>query len=145
MDIGGHKAALIGATFTVDQKLENSDIISGVRYQESLPVRNALREVRVEGAIQYSPQNNLSELFINNTTVQDVEIILRNQPTGGFPAETRWTFPTCQIRTSPDTATAGLSRISQDLILQAFAGNFGADDDYSIVANYSEYDAVRAF
>ena len=146
LDIGGTRMALIDSTLSINQNLENSGVITGDRYEEAQPFRGTDREVMVDGTIVYSPENNLSQVYLDNTTLEDVNLNLRNRPRGGFYWLTRFNFPTTQINTNPDPASPRDGRISQAFNLKCFTeGVGGGPKDYSIETYVPDYTPVRDF
>ena len=146
LDIGGTRMALIDSTLSINQNLENSGVITGDRYEESQPFRGTDRDVMVDGTVVYSPENNLSQVFLDNVTLEDVQLNLRNRPRGGFYWLTRFVFPTTQINTNPDPASPRDGRISQTFNLKCFTeGVGGGPKDYRIETYVPDYSQVRDF
>jgi len=146
LSIGGTRMSLIDATMSLNQNLENSGVITGDRYEESPPFRGTDRELMVDGTVVYAPENNLSQIYLNNETLNDVRLSLRNRPRGGFPWLTRFLFPTTQINTNPDPASPRDGRITQTFNLKCFTeGVGGGPKDYSIETFVTNYKAVREF
>jgi len=146
LDIGGTRMALIDSTLSINQNLENSGVITGDRYEEAQPFRSTDREVMVDGTVVYAPENNLSQVYLDNATLEDVQLNLRNRPRGGFYWLTRFVFPTTQINTNPDPASPRDGRISQTFNLKCFTeGIGGGPEDYRIETYVPDYNAVRDF
>ena len=146
VNIGGTRAALIDATMSINQNLENSGVITGDRYEETEPFRGTDRETMVDGTIVYAPENNLSEIYLRNETLEDVKLKLRNKPRGGFYHLTQFDFGTTQLNTNPDPASPRDGRISQVFNLKCFTeGIGGGPKDYAITCFFSDYTPVRDF
>ena len=146
LDIGGTRMALIDSTLSINQNLENSGVITGDRYEETRPFRGTDREVMLDGTVVYSPENNLSQVYLDNTTLEDVQLNLRNRPRGGFYWLTRFVFPTTQINTNPDPASPRDGRISQTFNLKCFTeGIGGGPKDYRIETFVPHHADVRNF
>ena len=146
VDMGGTRLAIIDGTLNINQNLENSGVITGDRYEESPPFRSTDRETMLDGTVVYAPENNLSQVYLDNATIENVFLNLRNRPRGSFYWLHRFIFDSTQINTNPDPASPRDGRISQAFNLKCFTeGIGGGPKDYRIETFVSEYTPVRDF
>lgn len=142
VQIDGVDFAITNASLAISQNLADSGVISKQRYTPTNPVRSK-RSVVLSGEILYSPEIDISSIFLNNQTVPNVRIVLNNSVYGGFPVAPRIELPTGYFEGFGDPATGEDGLIGQSFSLRSFDGVIGGvPNDFYIVAQYAKYDRI---
>lgn len=146
VSVNGWISPLLGATLTINQQLANADVITGDRHQESPPIPGPDRDCMVEGNIVYAPENNMSQWYLDNEVLPDVNVIFRNNTKGSFDCVTKIEYNECYISQNPDPASPREGRVEQAFSVMSFVDEIGGPPtDYRIVCDFPDYEPVRDF
>ena len=130
------------ATFSVNQDYEYTDVL-GKPYQISQPGRNDKRLVQIEATVLYTPENDYSEYFENNSTLPNVKLTFQEEGLGAFPYKLSIIMPETQLTADPDPAVTDPGSIQQTLNIQAIRGRRAYE--YYIEAEYSSFPLMRVY
>ena len=130
---------LLDTTFTVNQTIEQAELIIGERNPGPL-FRSGLREVTLSGTMLLTRDRNWIQEFRDNAVFDKGELILANIVTGGFPYTTVFKFGHGQLTTAPDATVDGLGLVSVPFNMMFFDEDFGDPTDFSIVVTYHQED-----
>ena len=133
---------LLDTTFTVNQTIEQAELIIGERNPGPL-FRSGLREVTLSGTMLLTEERNWIQEFQDNSVFEHGELVLANITTGGFPYKTIFRFGQGQLTTSPDATVDGLGLISVPFNMMFFDDDFGEPTDFYIEAIYHQDDWFR--
>ena len=133
---------LLDTTFTVNQTIEQAELIIGERNPGPL-FRSGLREVTLSGTMLLTRERNWIQEFRDNSVFEHGELVLANITTGGFPYKTIFKFGQGQLTTSPDASVDGLGLISVPFNMMFFDDDFGNPTDFRIEAVYHQDDWFR--
>ena len=134
---------LLDTTFTVNQTIEQAELIIGERNPGPL-FRSGLREVTLSGTMLLTRDRNWIQEFRDNAVFDKGELILANIVTGGFPYTTIFKFGHGQLTTAPDATVDGLGLVSVPFNMMFFDEDFGDPTDFSIVVTYHQEDWYRS-
>ena len=130
---------LLDTTFTVNQTIEQAELIIGERNPGPL-FRSGLREVTLSGTMLLTRDRNWIQEFRDNAVFDNGELILANIVTGGFPYRTVFNFGHGQLTTAPDATVDGLGLVSVPFNMMFFDEDFGDPTDFSITVTYHQED-----
>ena len=133
---------LLDTTFTVNQTIEQAEMIIGERNPGPL-FRSGLREVTLSGTMLLTRDRNWIQEFRDNAVFDKGELILTNIITGGFPYKTIFTFGHGQLTTAPDATVDGLGLVSLPFNMMFFDEDLGDPTDFKIIATYHQDDWFR--
>ena len=133
---------LLDTTFTVNQTIEQAELIIGERNPGPL-FRSGLREVTLSGTMLLTRDRNWIQEFRDNAVFDKGELILANIVTGGFAYTTVFKFGHGQLTTAPDATVDGLGLVSVPFNMMFFDEDFGDPTDFYIEVTYHQEDWFR--
>ena len=137
--------AAVDTTLTMNQELVYTNV-TGSRFQVTKPGRGAKRMLQIEASTVYAPENNYSDYFNSNQTLQNVQITWKQSGLGAYPYELTLEVPEMQLTADPDPAVTDLGIIFQNVVMKAIKPeNVNIDYDYRFIARYSDYAPVRVY
>ena len=140
---GGIELSMTDLTINFSQELEYINTF-GQRFQAAAPGRSTKRLVSFEGTQVYSPQNNMSEYFENNTTMSDIRLQALENGLGLYPFEANLEADEGQFTTNPDPAVSEEGAITQDSAFKLIRAT-GQSAEYRWRCRYPVYDQVRIY
>lgn len=145
LTVNGVRMPVTEATFTMNQNLQPTGVVTGVPWEDVKPFRS-VRNVTMDMTNLYDPANNFARIFRSNLTMANTRLTLKHRPFAGYPWEVSFVMPQVQITNLPDAETPeGL--LTQSIRAKSFTSGIGLSvpDDLYIIANYSKYNPVREF
>ena len=138
--------AMIGGSFSLNNNLSNSDIIALLRHQISAPFQNDKRMVMIDVEVPYDKDNDFSEIFQNNRTVNNVIMRMVSDAAASAREVTEFVIPTGKVMEEPDPADTGFTRITQSIMIEGNSPKIGkTPSDYYIRTVTSKFNQPKIF
>ena len=144
-EIDGEVQPFSTFTLTVDHQLQDSRSKSGALHNTEPPERRNLRIVSIDGTIVDHEDNNTWSNYQDNTELNNIRIILKDDILGGFPTEEIWTIAKGLITSSVDPSPSTDGRIDISIRIEAIDPDSGGPSDFQINTKVPSYVPPRGY